>query len=84
MKIVDKDSASFGLPTDREVVLSLSGDHSGICKFASEQDSDYEFVQNHIMQLVKDALAAQQTAMRLAELGQTSFEGRPLYELASM
>lgn len=43
-KIVEKDSAVLGLPDSREQTVALDADHEEICKFASEEDEDYQHI----------------------------------------
>ncbi|KAI0448300.1 hypothetical protein F5B21DRAFT_155524 [Xylaria acuta] len=57
-QIVSKESSSFGLPGNRENVVSLEADHSGVCKFGDgETDRDnFEYVLGNIRDLVENAL----------------------------
>lgn len=56
--VVPPESARLGMPGDRENVVKLNADHSGICKFgASQADQDnLEFVQFNIKDIYKKAL----------------------------
>ncbi|GAW21984.1 hypothetical protein ANO14919_115150 [Xylariales sp. No.14919] len=56
-RIVTKESSSFGLPGNRENVVALEADHSGVCKFGnSETDRDnFERVLGNIQDLVENA-----------------------------
>lgn len=55
-QIVDKKSATLGLPGTREVSIGLDSDHDGICKFSSVTDDMYEQVSGNIVELVKRAI----------------------------
>ncbi|KAL3459246.1 hypothetical protein BJX64DRAFT_265080 [Aspergillus heterothallicus] len=39
--IVEKRSATFGLPDSREMTVAVAGDHESICRFRSEEDDNY-------------------------------------------
>ncbi|KAI0542077.1 hypothetical protein GGR58DRAFT_453892 [Xylaria digitata] len=58
-EIVPKESSSFGLPGNRENVVALEADHSGVCKFGdSETDRDnFECVLGNIKDLVENAFS---------------------------
>lgn len=58
--IVDKESATMGLP--QEVQLAVNGDHSSICKFASAHDIDCEVVLATIASNIVDALMIQEAS----------------------
>jgi hypothetical protein len=62
------ESARLGLPGDRENVVKLNADHSGVCKFGDGQiDRDnFKKVQNNIQDLYENAL-------KLRELNATPF-----------
>jgi hypothetical protein len=57
-QIVPAKNARFGLPGDRENVVKLNADHSGVCKFGPNQtDQDnFELVRGNIRDLYKNAL----------------------------
>lgn len=54
--IVDKKSATLGLPGSREQQLPLEADHSEVCKFVSPSDSNYEMVIGNLSEMVENAL----------------------------
>ena len=54
--MVDKDSAILGLAGDRELVFGITADHSNICKFETEDDSEYEVVSKNLKELVDNAI----------------------------
>jgi len=56
--MVPPDSARLGMPGDRENVVKLNADHSGVCKYgASQTDQDnLEYVQFNIKDIYKKAL----------------------------
>jgi hypothetical protein len=55
---VAKESSRFGLPGDRENIVKLNADHSGICRFdESEFDQDnFKLVRSNVKDLYKSAL----------------------------
>jgi len=58
LQVVPRESARFGIPGDRENVVKLNADHSGICKFGStvaEQDN-FKLVKVNIKDIYKNAL----------------------------
>ena len=58
LQVVPRESARFGIPGDRENVVKLNADHSGICKFGStvaEQDN-FKLVKVNIRDIYKNAL----------------------------
>lgn len=55
--IVNPESATMGSGPPREFRVPLDADHNGICKFAA-QDQAYEFVENNIGRLIRDAIQA--------------------------
>jgi hypothetical protein len=52
------ESARFGMPGDRENVVKLNADYSGVCKFGpSNKDQDnFKLVRGNIKDLYKIAL----------------------------
>lgn len=58
LQIVSRESARFGLPGDRENIVQLKADHSGVCRFdRSQVDRDnFELVQSNIKDLYKSSL----------------------------
>ncbi|KAI9376511.1 hypothetical protein BJX61DRAFT_538748 [Aspergillus egyptiacus] len=42
--IVEKKSATLGLPDSREMTVAVAGDHESICRFASEEDENYKHI----------------------------------------
>jgi len=73
---------------DREETLALEGDHSSICKFDSKDSLTYQFVEDHVANLARNAAAALDSARRLVELdppgSQRRVEDISLNTLASM
>ena len=57
-QIIPAESTRFGMPGDRENVVKLNTDYSGVCKFGSSQvDQDnFKLVQGNIRDLYKNAL----------------------------
>ncbi|OAQ61390.1 ankyrin repeat domain-containing protein [Pochonia chlamydosporia 170] len=66
--IVDKKSATLGLPGTRETSIGLDSDHDEMCKFASADDDMYEQVAGNIIQLVERAVEDAKHRQRLADL----------------
>ena len=67
-QIVDKKSATLGLPGAREEQIALDADHSNVCKFKSAEDDNYEQVSGNLVELVKAAREACRERQRLADL----------------
>ena len=55
--MVDKESATLGLSADRENQLPLHANHSQMCKFSSETDSDYMLVSKNLERFAEQALS---------------------------
>ncbi|OJJ41230.1 hypothetical protein ASPWEDRAFT_731886 [Aspergillus wentii DTO 134E9] len=53
--IVEKNSATFGLPGSRETAIALNADHEEICRYASEYDEDYKHISALIVELADSA-----------------------------
>jgi hypothetical protein len=68
LQIVDKRSATFGLPLNRETQIALDANHSDICKFEAIDSDDYEQVEDNIVLLAKRALLAVAERARLSAL----------------
>ncbi|KAK3190887.1 hypothetical protein K4F52_003204 [Lecanicillium sp. MT-2017a] len=66
--IVDKKSATLGLPGTRETSIGLDSDHDGICKFSSATDDMYEQVSGNIIDLVERAVKDAEMRQRLTKL----------------
>jgi hypothetical protein len=66
--VVEKDSAVMGLSRDRETVLGLAADHSGICKFEDAEGLDYRPVWKLIKKLVDNALKEVEINRALSEM----------------
>ncbi|KAI9774757.1 MAG: hypothetical protein M1839_001624 [Geoglossum umbratile] len=64
--IVDKRSATFGLPLSRETQIALDANHSDICKFEAIDSDDYEQVEDNIVELARRALLAVAERAQLA------------------
>jgi len=58
LQIVLRESARFGMPSDREHVVTLNADYSSVCKFSlSQTDQDnFKLVQSNIRDLYNNAL----------------------------
>jgi hypothetical protein len=56
MQVVDKDSATLGLPGLRKKQIPMDADHVGICKFASLDGSDYKQVASNLIELANYAV----------------------------
>ncbi|KAI9658781.1 MAG: hypothetical protein M1821_002341 [Bathelium mastoideum] len=56
--IVPRESAIFGVPSDKENIVKLTADHSNLCRFdLSEKDQDnYKLVRGNIEDLYESAL----------------------------
>lgn len=54
--IVDKESATLGLPGARETQIGVEADHRGICKFKSYNDSTCKLVVDNVSKLIKNAI----------------------------
>lgn len=54
--MVDHDSAILGLAGDRELAFGITADHSSICKFETEDNSEYEVVSKNLKELVDNAV----------------------------
>ncbi|KAI1372216.1 hypothetical protein F4677DRAFT_433331 [Hypoxylon crocopeplum] len=53
--VVNKSSATLGLPGTREKQIALDANHRNICKFDSEKDSSYQQVADNISRIIADA-----------------------------
>jgi hypothetical protein len=56
VKIVDKNSATLGLPSEQESQIGLDADHSGICRFETVNDM-FEQVIGNIQEMIQEAVA---------------------------
>ncbi|KAL6236379.1 hypothetical protein BDW75DRAFT_239330 [Aspergillus navahoensis] len=54
--IVEKKSATLGLPDSREITVALLGDHESICRYASEDDDNYKHVSGLITRFAAIAM----------------------------
>lgn len=54
--MVDRNSAILGLAGDRELAFGIPADHSNICRFEAEDDSNYEVVSKNVQELVENAM----------------------------
>ncbi|MCJ1405753.1 Serine active site containing protein 1 [Xylographa trunciseda] len=66
--IVDKKSATLGLPGLRERQIPMDADHASVCKYASADDNNYEQVSFNLVRLVKNAVKDAAERARLAHL----------------
>lgn len=57
-QIVPVESARFGIPGDRENIVKLNADHSGVCKFGPnlEDQDNFKLVRSNLKDLYKNAL----------------------------
>ncbi|KAL4763169.1 uncharacterized protein BDW70DRAFT_158018 [Aspergillus foveolatus] len=70
--IVEKKSATFGLPDTREITVALLGDHESICRFASEEDDNYKHVSGLITRFAAIAMRECEKAPLFGELSTES------------
>ncbi|RDW59348.1 uncharacterized protein DSM5745_11043 [Aspergillus mulundensis] len=54
--IVEKKSATLGLPDSRELTVALLGDHESICRYISEDDDNYKHVSGLITRFAAIAM----------------------------
>ncbi|KAJ0414986.1 hypothetical protein BJY00DRAFT_294203 [Aspergillus carlsbadensis] len=54
--IVEKKSATLGLPDTREMTVAVAGDHESICRFRSEEDDSYIHVSGLITRFAAIAM----------------------------
>ncbi|KAL4782389.1 hypothetical protein BJX76DRAFT_369205 [Aspergillus varians] len=54
--IVEKGSATLGLPDSREMTIALLGDHESICRYTSEEDNNYIHVSGIICRFAAIAM----------------------------
>ncbi|KAK3936743.1 ankyrin repeat-containing domain protein [Diplogelasinospora grovesii] len=80
--IVDRDSATLGLPLNREAQIGLTGNHSDICKFESADSDSYKQVKGNIEKIAERARRALQERARLAALNVPSPEQLSLINVA--
>ncbi|KAI2633761.1 hypothetical protein GGS26DRAFT_554645 [Hypomontagnella submonticulosa] len=62
--VVDKDSATLGLPGTREKQIALDANHRNICKFDNEEDPRYQQVADNIVKMINDAGSSQGQPVR--------------------
>ncbi|KAI0102566.1 hypothetical protein GGR51DRAFT_286998 [Nemania sp. FL0031] len=72
--IVDKRSATLGLPGTRELQIGLDADHREICKFKSEGDPIFKQVSQNILFLLEAAWTAKTHKSSLSRLGISSLK----------
>ncbi|KAL8403380.1 hypothetical protein RB594_008580 [Gaeumannomyces avenae] len=53
--VVDKRSATIGLPGTQETQIPLDANHSYICRFENDRDSTYRQVSDNIVRMINDA-----------------------------
>lgn len=56
VQIVEKKSATLGLPDSREITVALAGDHESICRYRSEEDDRYIHVSSLITRFAAIAM----------------------------
>lgn len=56
IQIVEKKSATFGLPDSREITVALAGDHESICRYRSKEDARYIHVSGLITRFAAIAM----------------------------
>lgn len=71
-QVVDKGSATLGLPGTREKQIPVDADHRQICKFNSERDPRYQQVADNIISLMSEAVTAQEKRLKASESQQSS------------
>lgn len=74
MKIVDKRSATLGLPGTREIQIGLDADHRDVCKFKSAEDAAFKQVSQNLLFLFEAARTAKKHHSILAHLRISSFK----------
>ncbi|KAI1317289.1 hypothetical protein F5Y16DRAFT_153371 [Xylariaceae sp. FL0255] len=76
--VVPMESARLGLPGDRENVVKLDADHSGVCKFGSSRiDQDnYKLVWMNVKDIYKKALQKCESAGLSYTVREDSLEAR--------
>lgn len=57
LQIVDRKSATLGLPGPREIQVALDTDHENLCKFEDCKGYDYEQVGDNIRDLAEKVMA---------------------------
>lgn len=70
-KIVEKSSATLGLPDSRETKVALNADHEMICRFASENDESYKHISSLIVDLANSAVMAEKGVSRQGTFSST-------------
>ena len=83
-KIVEKSSATLGLPDSRETVIALDADHETICRFAHEDDENYKHVSALIVDLATSAVQARSEPSRkrsFSNSGPALVESSPTAEM---
>ncbi|KAH8648214.1 hypothetical protein BGZ60DRAFT_553049, partial [Tricladium varicosporioides] len=55
--IVDRKSATLGIPGERERQFAVDADHSNICKFPSPDDDNYQAVVTEIAEMAENAVS---------------------------
>lgn len=55
---MSEESARFGLPGNRENIVKLNADHSGVCKFGSSQEDqdNFKLVRSNLEDLYDNAV----------------------------
>ncbi|KAL9090895.1 MAG: hypothetical protein Q9165_005103 [Trypethelium subeluteriae] len=66
--IVDKHSATLGLPGTRENQIAVDADHNNVCKFERDDDDTYVQVADNLMELINKGLQGVADRDRLAKL----------------
>jgi len=82
-KIVEKHSATLGLPGIHERQIGLQSDHRSLCKFISPNDDGYKQVIHNIKWLVEDGGQAELRRESPSSSSPTSFSG-PTPNVASI
>ncbi|RMJ26426.1 hypothetical protein PHISP_02698 [Aspergillus sp. HF37] len=54
--VVEKNSATLGLPDSRETMVALGANHETLCRFASEDDENYKHVAALLVDLASSAV----------------------------
>ncbi|KAL4813075.1 hypothetical protein BDW67DRAFT_117571 [Aspergillus spinulosporus] len=70
--IVEKKSATLGLPDSREITVALLGDHESICRYASEEDDNYKHVSRLITRFAAIAMRECEEASLFGDLSTES------------
>ena len=66
-QVVERESATLGLPATQEVMIAIDENHSGICKFMEQKRGAYVPVGARITKLVEDGIARSTFPRRVSD-----------------